>query len=188
MIYQPLGGMQQRVGTRALTCNPATLLMDEPMAALSTRSRARPSRSCCLDVWKKTGKMFFITHSVEEALFLATRVISVMSPRPGRITNTYDLTFNRRFETRDARAVKSSPEPIKMREMVPGIIYGETSAPANKASEAAYRLHGSFRARTRWRGRGAGGSARRRPVRDQGGRAGQVYGAASQARASPSAS
>ena len=137
MIYHLSGGMQQRVGiARALTCDPEMLLMDEPMAALDALTR-ETIQELLLKVWKHTNKMFFfITHSVEEALFLGSRLI-VMSPRPGRITHSYDLDFNHQFlEGESSRAVKSSRRFIDMREEVLSIIYGD-----ERQSESAEMLH-----------------------------------------------
>ena len=89
------GGMQQRVGlARALAVNPRILLMDEPFGALDEQTR-RLLQEQLLRIWEKERKtVIFITHSMEEAVFLGDRVM-LMTPRPGRVKEIIDVPLKR---------------------------------------------------------------------------------------------
>lgn len=115
------GGMKQRVAiARAYAAKPQVLLMDEPFGALDAQTRTQ-LQSELIETWEKEQKTcFFITHDVEEAIILATRVV-IMSARPGRIKEIVevDIPYPRTQET------KLSPRFLEIKNHIWSEVYRE---------------------------------------------------------------
>ena len=105
--HQVSEGMRQRVAIgRALAVDPDLLLMDEPFGALDEQTRYLLQEEL-LRIWERTGKtVVFITHSIDEALTLADRIV-VMSAQPGTVRAILDVPFAR---PRTMTAIRSDPE------------------------------------------------------------------------------
>ncbi len=112
--WQLSGGMQQRVSiARALSFDPAMLLMDEPFGALDEIVRDHLNEQL-LALWRSTEKtVLFVTHSIPEAVFLSSKIV-VMSPRPGRIIDVIDCDFPRDRSL----DIRETPEFLKIAQRV----------------------------------------------------------------------
>lgn len=100
------GGMQQRVNiARALAIKPEILLMDEPFSALDEFTKEKLHEDVQRIWWKTNKTILFVTHNIQEAVFLSTRVV-VLSPHPGRVSAVIDIDLPRPRTL----AMKDTPE------------------------------------------------------------------------------
>ena len=108
------GGMKQRVAiARAYAVKPEVLLMDEPFGALDAQTRTQLQTEL-LKTWQEENKTcFFVTHDIEEAIVLASRVV-IMSARPGRIKEIIDIDIP---HPRD-QATKMSPRFVELKNYI----------------------------------------------------------------------
>lgn len=126
--YNLSGGMKQRVAiARALANDPLVLSMDEPFGALDALTREAMEIEL-IKIWQKTNKtIVFITHDVEEAVFLASKLV-VMTARPGKVNQIFDLSFSKNFkgDLKEARKLKTQKEFIDIRTHALSLIWGES--------------------------------------------------------------
>lgn len=126
--YELSGGMRQRASlARVLVSRPDLILMDEPFGALDAFTRIN-MQALIRSIWlEQHNTVFLITHDVDEALALATRVI-VMSARPGRIVQSIDVDFTYDISGINTEAVRYSHEYVSVREECLDIINREQQA------------------------------------------------------------
>ncbi|HUV37125.1 MAG TPA: ABC transporter ATP-binding protein [Patescibacteria group bacterium] len=112
------GGMKQRVAiARALSANPKVLLMDEPFAALDAQHRSMLQREL-VRIWQETGKtVIFVTHAINEAVFLADRVY-ILTARPAGVKECITVNLPRPRSKRD-------PEFVDVAGRINGLIKAE---------------------------------------------------------------
>jgi NitT/TauT family transport system ATP-binding protein len=122
------GGMKQRVAiARALAPNPRVLLMDEPFGALDAQTRAQ-MQAHLLEIWRNVDvTIFFITHDLDEAVFLADRIV-VLKANPGEIQEIIEVPVPRPRSL----AQLAAPEFLATRRHIEELIHPRISAPTER--------------------------------------------------------
>ncbi|MFD9722959.1 ABC transporter ATP-binding protein [Streptomyces sp. NPDC059072] len=131
------GGMRQRVAiARSLAYDPDVLLMDEPFAALDAQTR-ESLQDELRRIWQRTGKtVVFITHGIEEAVYLGQRV-AVMTSRPGRVKEIVPVSFGERSAGLQGEELRSSPEFARYRHEVWTLLHDEVARAQQLEKEEA---------------------------------------------------
>ncbi len=125
--YQLSGGMQQRVGlARALAVEPNVLFMDEPFGALDAFTRSRLQEELARIVEDTRTTTLFVTHDVEEAIYLSDRVV-VLSARPGRIQRIVQVPLTR---PRNRHQFRTDPDVAVLRAEILELIESQPAEPA----------------------------------------------------------
>jgi taurine transport system ATP-binding protein len=120
--YELSGGMKQRASlARVLVNNPRMILMDEPFGALDALTRQNMQALIRALWWKTRNTIFLITHDVDEALALGTRII-VMSSRPGKVVKEFNTEFTYHISAENSDSTRYTNEYIKIREEILDII------------------------------------------------------------------
>jgi NitT/TauT family transport system ATP-binding protein len=120
------GGMKQRVAVaRTLVNSPEVMLMDEPFAAVDAQTRMTLQEELVRLAGESRVTVVFITHSVEEAIFLGDRV-AVMTPGPGRIRTVVDVPFAR--HARSWQAIASDPRFVALRDRLLALVRAPAAA------------------------------------------------------------
>ena len=129
------GGMKQRIAiARSLSYEPGVLLMDEPFGALDAQTRERLQEEL-VDIWRRTGTtIVFITHDIEEAVFLGERV-AVMSSRPGTIHTVVDIDLDRSGNAEED--IRGTAEFAAYRHRIWSLLREQRSAPRPVPVEVA---------------------------------------------------
>jgi NitT/TauT family transport system ATP-binding protein/taurine transport system ATP-binding protein len=127
--YELSGGMQQRAQiARVLANDPEIILMDEPFGALDALTRERLQADLLSIARERRKTIFFITHSVEEAVFLGDRVL-VMSARPGRVVLDQPVTISAQYgRMLGGKELRSTPEFVELRDRIADTIYAAQEA------------------------------------------------------------